>query len=85
MLPPYPGWLHNGWIIGTNVDGEALAVGSADGTAWLGRLNRYTNTWCHVRQALQSEIDSYDNDFLDIVGAMGIDTRTTPPAQWRLL
>lgn len=84
-LPPFPDWLWNGRVVGKNVDGEALAVGiDAQYRVWLGRLNRHTNTWAHVREATQSEIDIYDTSFLCAMEMLGKDCRTTPPYQWRL-
>lgn len=83
-LPAFPYWLKAARVIGKNVDGEALAVGDNNGNTWLVRLNRYTETWCHVRQARQEEVDDYDNLWLAELNLLGKDTRTTPPPEWRL-
>ncbi len=81
---PFPDWILNARVTGRNVDGEALAVGLYNGQPWLVRLNRYSETWCHVRQARQEEVDDYDTLWLSELHLLGKDTRTTPPAEWRL-
>lgn len=83
--PPFPAWLMGACIIGRNADGESLAVGWTDnGGAWLARLNKFTDTWCSVRQATPKDIDDYDNNFLAMMMAAGRDTRSVEPPAWRL-
>lgn len=84
QIPAFPSWLQSARVIGRNVDGEALAIGDNNGNAWLARLNRHTEVWCHVRLARQEEVDDYDNLWLTELHILGKDTRTTPPPEWRL-
>lgn len=60
----FPAWFENAQRIGTNADGEALAVGFYNGCSWLCRFSRFNDTWTTVRPANELEIAKYDEDFL---------------------
>lgn len=74
---PFPHWITAAEEIGKNADGESLAVGVKlqDSEAWLIRLSRFSQEWCSVRRALQSELEEYDNLFLRRIKAQGPDPR----------